>query len=74
MFTQVNSNKTMDAIDFLISRNILKDRDLDKRFPLNLSRDTNIASAKAIVKAMEDYRNYKSENIIGENANSFVKE
>lgn len=49
----------MDAIDFLIQRNILKDRNLDKPFPLNLSRDTHKKSASDIVQAMEDYHKHK---------------
>jgi hypothetical protein len=51
----------MDAIEFLIQKRILTDRDLDKKWPLNLSRDCHIKSAKDIVKAMEEYAEYKSD-------------
>lgn len=53
----------MDAIDFLIHRNILRDRNLDKKFPLNLTRDCHIKSANDFVQAMEDYHKHKLKEI-----------
>lgn len=63
----------MDAIDFLISRNIIINRDLDTRFNLNLTRDCHIKSAKDIVQAMEDYHKHKMEIIESQHKLSLIK-
>lgn len=44
-----------DAIYYLIKHNVLNDRNIEKKFPLNLSRDCNIQSTKDIISAMNEF-------------------
>lgn len=46
--------------DFLIKNNVLKsDYTEDQQFPLNLTRDTNIKTARDIVLSMVEYSDHK---------------